>query len=284
MKFTKMQGAGNDYIYVNCFQEQIHNRSVVAKFVSDRHFGIGADGLICIDPSDIADFKMDMYNADGSQGKMCGNASRCVAKYVCDNGMTDQDEITLETLSGIKQIRVTKENGKVKAARVNMGAPILRPAEIPVNFDGEAAIGRKMAVGGREYTVTCVSMGNPHCVTVIDSVDKLEIEKIGPLFENNPLFPDRVNTEFIECVGPAAFKMRVWERGSGETLACGTGSCAAAVAMVLNGICRKDEDIRVILRGGELTIRWDCATDDVYMTGPAETVFTGEIDLTGIDR
>lgn len=284
MKFTKMHGAGNDYIYVNCFQEQIHNRSAVAKFVSDRHFGIGSDGLICIEPSQVADFKMDMYNADGSQGKMCGNASRCVAKYVCDNGMTDRDEISLETLSGVKSIRVTKENGRVKSACVNMGAPILDPREIPARFEGETAVARPMTVGGRAYTVTCVSMGNPHCVTVIDSVDKLEIEKTGPLFENDGHFPDRVNTEFIERVGPDVFKMRVWERGSGETLACGTGACASAVAMVLNGMCRKDTDIRVILRGGELTIRWDSESGDVYMTGPAETVFTGEIDISDIDQ
>lgn len=284
MKFTKMHGAGNDYIYVNCFQEQIHNRSAVARFISDRHFGIGSDGLICIEPSDVADFKMDMYNADGSQGRMCGNATRCVAKYVCDNGMTDKDEIALETLSGIKYIKVTKENGRVKTAQVNMGAPILRPADIPVRFEGETAVGRQMTVGGQDYTVTCVSMGNPHCVTVIDSVDKLEIEKIGPLFENDPLFPDRVNTEFIERVSPGEFKMRVWERGSGETLACGTGACASAVAMILNGECRKDEDIKVILRGGVLTIRWDSRTNDVFMTGPAETVFTGEIDITAIDQ
>lgn len=284
MKFTKMHGAGNDYIYVNCFQEQIHNRSAVARFISDRHFGIGSDGLICIEPSDVADFKMDMYNADGSQGRMCGNATRCVAKYVCDNGMTDKDEIALETLSGIKYIKVTKENGRVKTAQVNMGAPILRPADIPVRFEGETAVGRQMTVGGQDYTVTCVSMGNPHCVTVIDSVDKLEIEKIGPLFENDPLFPDRVNTEFIERVSPGEFKMRVWERGSGETLACGTGACASAVAMILNGECRKDEDIKVTLRGGVLTIRWDSRTNDVFMTGPAETVFTGEIDITAIDQ
>lgn len=284
MKFTKMHGAGNDYIYVNCFQEQIHNRSAVSKFISDRHFGIGSDGLICIEPSAVADFKMDMYNADGSQGKMCGNATRCVAKYVCDHGMTDRDEISLETLSGIKYIKVTRENGKVKTARVNMGAPILNPAEIPVNFDGDTAVARQMTVGGQDYTVTCVSMGNPHCVTVIDSVDDLEIEKVGPLFENDSIFPDRVNTEFIERMGPAAFKMRVWERGSGETLACGTGACASAVAMVLNGECRRDEDIQVILRGGTLTIRWDSETGNVFMTGPAETVFTGEIDITAIDR
>lgn len=284
MKFTKMHGAGNDYIYVNCFQEQIHNRSAVSKFISDRHFGIGSDGLICIEPSAVADFKMDMYNADGSQGKMCGNATRCVAKYVCDHGMTDRDEIALETLSGIKYIKVTRENGKVKTARVNMGAPILKPAEIPVSFDGETAVARQMTVGGQDYTVTCVSMGNPHCVTVIDSVDDLEIEKVGPLFENDPIFLDRVNTEFIERMGPAAFKMRVWERGSGETLACGTGACASAVAMVLNGECRRDEDIQVILRGGTLTIRWDSETGNVFMTGPAETVFTGEIDVTAIDR
>ena len=275
MKFTKMQGAGNDYIYVNCFQEQIHNRSVVAKFVSDRHFGIGADGLICIDPSDIADFKMDMYNADGSQGKMCGNASRCVAKYVCDNGMTDQDEITLETLSGIKQIRVTKENGKVKAARVNMGAPILRPAEIPVNFDGEAAIGRKMAVGGRGYTVTCVSMGNPHAVIFTGHVRGLDLQRLGPSIEYHGRFPRRVNVEFAQVEDRRTVRVRVWERGSGETLSCGTGACAVLAAGVLNDLT--DRQVTVKLIGGDLLARWREDTGEILLTGPAVHVFDGEV-------
>ena len=276
MKFTKMHGAGNDYIYVNCFEEKVENPSELSVRVSDRHFGIGSDGLVLIEPSDIADFKMDIYNADGSQAKMCGNATRCVAKYVRDNGLTDKDEIALETLSGIKYIKVKTENGKVTGATVNMGEPVLKPELIPVNLTGDIAVAVPVTVGGKEYKITCVSMGNPHCIVYIDSTEALDIETIGPLFENDPLFPDRVNTEFIQPVDGGTFKMRVWERGSGETLACGTGACASAVSAVLNGYCKKDEDIRVILRGGELTIRWDSRSGCVFMTGPAETVCTGE--------
>lgn len=278
MKFTKMHGAGNDYIYVNCFEEKVENPSELSIRVSDRHFGIGSDGLVLIEPSETADFKMDIYNADGSQAKMCGNATRCVAKYVRDNGLTDKDEISLETLSGIKYIKVKTAEGKVTGATVNMGEPVLIPEKIPVDLPGDAAVAVPVTIGGSEYKITCVSMGNPHCVVYVDDTDKLEIEKLGPLFENAPLFPDRVNTEFIQPVDGSTFKMRVWERGSGETLACGTGACASAVSAVLNGYCKKDEDIRVILRGGELTIRWDSQTGCVFMTGPAETVCTGEYD------
>ncbi len=278
MKFTKMHGAGNDYIYVNCFEEKVENPSELSIRVSDRHFGIGSDGLVLIEPSETADFKMDIYNADGSQAKMCGNATRCVAKYVRDNGLTDKDEISLETLSGIKYIKVKTAGGKVTGATVNMGEPVLVPEKIPVDLPGDTAVAVPVTIGGSEYKITCVSMGNPHCVVYIDDTDKLEIEKLGPLFENAPLFPDRVNTEFIQPVDGSTFKMRVWERGSGETLACGTGACASAVSAVLNGYCKKDEDIRVILRGGELTIRWDSQTGCVFMTGPAETVCTGEYD------
>lgn len=283
MRFTKMHGAGNDYIYVNGFEEAVHNRGAVAKYMSDRHFGVGSDGLVIIEPSDVADFKMDMYNSDGSQGKMCGNAARCVAKYVCDHGLTERDELSLETGSGIKYIRVMKENGKVKTARVNMGAPILEPEKIPAAFSGSSAIARKAEIGGGEYTVTCVSMGNPHCVTVVDNVDKLQIEKIGPAFEHSALFPDRVNTEFVEPVDANTVRMRVWERGAGETLACGTGACATAVAMILGGYCHKDEEIAVVLRGGTLSILWDSATNDVYMTGPAAEVFRGEVDISHLE-
>ena len=279
MKFTKMQGAGNDYIYVNCFEETVKNPNEAAVKVSDRHFGIGSDGLVLIEPSAVADFKMDIYNSDGSQAKMCGNATRCVAKYVYDNQLTQKDEISLETLSGVKYIKMFIENGKVKSAAVNMGAPVTEPEKIPVRLDGDIVLNRTIEAGGKEYAVTCVSMGNPHCVVFIADTDSLKIDDTGPLFENNRLFPDRINTEFIQLVDANTFKMRVWERGAGETLACGTGACAAAVAAILNGYCRKDEDISVVLLGGVLTIRWDSKSNDVYMTGPAETVCTGEIDL-----
>lgn len=279
MKFTKMQGAGNDYIYVNCFEEKVPNPNETAVKVSDRHFGIGADGLVLIEPSTIADFKMDIYNSDGSQAKMCGNATRCVAKYVYDNAMTKKEEIALETLSGIKTIKMFFEDGKVSSARVNMGAPITDPKEIPVNLDGNIVLDRKIDVGGEEYAISCVSMGNPHCVVFVKDTDGLAIEKIGPLFETHVLFPDRINTEFVQPIDAKTLKMRVWERGAGETLACGTGACATVAAAILNGYCKKDEDIRVILLGGELVIRWDSESNDIYMTGPAETVCTGEIEL-----
>lgn len=278
MKFTKMQGAGNDYIYVNCFEEKVADPNTAALKVSDRHFGVGSDGLVLIEPSKVADFKMDIYNSDGSQAKMCGNATRCVAKYVYDNGLTDKDEISLETLSGIKYIKMYIENGKVTSARVNMGAPILKSSDIPTLLGGDAVIAQPLEAGGKTVSVTCVSMGNPHCVTYIDDTDSLDIEKIGPVFENHPAFPDRINTEFIQVVSDSCIKMRVWERGAGETLACGTGACAAAVASILNGYCKRGEDIKVILRGGELKINWTHG-GDVYMTGPAETVCTGEIDI-----
>ena len=278
MKFTKMQGAGNDYIYVNCFEETVDNPENVSIKVSDRHFGIGSDGLVLIKPSDKADFFMDMYNADGSRGKMCGNATRCVAKYVYDNKMTDKTEIALETLSGIKYIKVTVENEKVVSARVNMGKPILAAKEIPTKFDGNSVVSQKLTVGGNDYSVTCVSMGNPHCILFVDDVKCLDLPKIGPSFENNIMFPDRINTEFVHIVSDSEFDMRVWERGSGETLACGTGACASAVASILNGYCKKDSEIKVNLIGGTLYINW---TDngDVYMTGPAQKVCDGEIDV-----
>ncbi len=278
MKFTKMQGAGNDYVYVNAFEEQVEDPAQTAIRVSDRHFGIGADGLVLICPSENADFFMDMYNADGSRGKMCGNAIRCVAKYVYDRGMTDKTEIAIETLSGIKTIRVYTENGRVTAARVNMGAPILAAREIPTTFDGESVVSQKLTIGETDVFVTCVSMGNPHCVLFVDDVKGLELERLGPKFEHHERFPDRINTEFVRTVSPTEFDMRVWERGSGETLACGTGACAAAVASVLNGRAERDRDIRVNLRGGQLVIRWS-KDGDVYMTGPAEEVFSGEIEF-----
>ena len=277
MKFTKMQGAGNDYIYVNCFTETVKNPEETAVRVSDRHFGVGADGLVLICPSENADFFMDIYNADGSRAKMCGNATRCVAKYVYDNKMTDKTEIALETLSGIKCIKITVQDGKAVAARVNMGAPILTPREITTKFDGETVVSQNLTIDDTAYAVTCVSMGNPHCVLYTDDVHALDLPRIGPKFENHEMFPDRINTEFVHIVSETEFDMRVWERGSGETLACGTGACAATVASILNGYCKRDTEIKVNVLGGTLYINWT-ADGDVYMTGPAETVCTGEID------
>lgn len=277
MKFTKMQGIGNDYVYVNCFQEKVEHPEEVAVKVSDRHFGVGSDGLILIKPSDVADFEMDMYNADGSRGAMCGNGIRCVAKYVYDYGLTDKTTITVNTGSGVKTLELTVEDGKVSRVRVNMGAPQLQPGKIPMKAEGDRAVDYPIWVGDREYRITAVSMGNPHAVTCVPDVDGLEIEKIGPLFEHHPLFPDRVNTEFIRVLDRHTVQMRVWERGSGETLACGTGACAVAVACILNGLT--EERVTVKLLGGDLEIFWDRDTNQVYMTGPAAVVFDGEIDL-----
>ena len=277
LKFTKMHGAGNDYIYINCFEETVKNPEKLAIKVSDRHFGIGSDGLILISPSDKADFKMNIYNADGSESMMCGNGIRCVSKYVYDNGMTDKDEISVETRSGIKLIKMNVENGKVVSARVNMGEPILEAEKIPTRFDGKNVIRQKLTIDEKEYEVTCVSMGNPHCIVYVDDVKDIDLEKIGPKFENNEMFPERINTEFVHVVSDTELDMRVWERGSGETLACGTGSCAVTVASVLCGYCKRNTEIKINLLGGTLTDIW---TDggDVYMTGPAATVCTGEIE------
>ena len=277
LKFTKMHGAGNDYIYINCFEETVKNPEKLAIKVSDRHFGIGSDGLILISPSDKADFKMNIYNADGSEGMMCGNGIRCVSKYVYDNGMTDKDEISVETRSGIKLIKMNVENRKVVSARVNMGEPILEAEKIPTKFDGKNVIRQKLTIDEKEYEVTCVSMGNPHCIVYVDDVKDIDLEKIGPKFENNEMFPERINTEFVHVVSDTELDMRVWERGSGETLACGTGSCAVTVASVLCGYCKRNTEIKINLLGGTLTDIW---TDggDVYMTGPAATVCTGEIE------
>ncbi len=282
MKFTKMQGIGNDYIYVNCFQEKIENPSALSVRLSDRHFGIGADGLILIAPSKTADFKMEIYNADGSRAGMCGNGIRCVGKYVYDYGLTDKTQISVETDSGIRKLELHTENGKVKSVRVNMGMPILEPCRIPVSLpegedSGEAIIGRPITVDGRQYVMSCVSMGNPHAVVPVEELDSLEIEKIGPAFERHPFFPDRVNTEFITVKDRTVILMRVWERGSGETYACGTGACAAAVACILNGWT--EDSVTVKLRGGDLEIFWDREENTVYMTGPVALVFEGEIVL-----
>lgn len=278
MKFTKMQGIGNDYIYVNCFKENVPDPESVSIKVSDRHFGIGGDGLVLIMPSDKADFRMRMFNADGSEGMMCGNASRCIGKYVYDKGLTDKTDITLETKSGIKKLHLNPENGKVKTVEVDMGEAILKPRDIPMNADGDSFVNKPVAVDGKEQNITAVSMGNPHAVIFTVSIDKLNLEKIGPSYENHPLFPERVNTEFCEVIDSRTLKMRVWERGSGETWACGTGACATAVAAVLNGFCKRDEEITLKLRGGDLKITYR-SDNHVIMCGEAETVFEGEINL-----
>ncbi len=278
MKFTKMQGIGNDYVYVNCFEETVADPERVSEIISDRHFGIGADGLVLIMPSDKADFRMRMFNADGSEGNMCGNATRCIGKFVYDNHLTDKTSITLETRSGIKKLTLYPENGKVKTVLVDMGKAVLKPADIPMNVSGDTFINKPITVDGKEVFITAVSMGNPHAVTYVDDVDSLELEKIGPSFENHPLFPERVNTEFIKILDKSTMQMRVWERGSGETWACGTGACAATAASVLNGYFPHDKEITVKLRGGDLFITYK-SDGTVLMRGPAETVFTGEIDV-----
>ena len=275
MKFTKMQGLGNDYVYVNCLKEKIKNPPELAKKISDRHFGVGSDGLIMINPSDKADFEMEMYNADGSRGEMCGNGIRCVAKYVYDYGLTDKTSISVETLAGIKYLDLTVENGKVKLVKVDMGKPGLKPSEIPVEASGDQVIDDPIMAAGEEYRMTCVSMGNPHAVVFVDcDLQELPLEEIGPKFENHERFPRRVNTEFVRVIDRHTAQMRVWERGSGETLACGTGACAVAVACALNGYT--EDEVTVKLLGGDLKIKWDCERDTVFMTGPAEVVFDGE--------
>ncbi len=278
VKFTKMHGCGNDYIYVNCFTEKIEEPSVIAKKVSDRHFGIGSDGLILICPSETADFKMRMFNADGSEGKMCGNGIRCVAKYVYDNGMTDKEVITVETLSGIKTLQLAVSEGRVQAVTVDMGSPVLTPSQIPVKCEGDRMINQPVSVGGKEYYITCVSMGNPHAVVFTEEeVTALNLEKTGPLFENHEIFLDRVNTEFIHVIDEKTIDMRVWERGSGETLACGTGACASVVACVLNH--KTEDEVLVHLLGGDLEVRYDREKNTVLLTGPAEFICTGEIAI-----
>jgi diaminopimelate epimerase len=280
MKFTKMHGCGNDYVYVNGFEEKLSDESAVAVFVSDRHFGIGSDGLIIIKPSNKADFEMVMYNSDGSRGAMCGNGVRCVAKYVYDNKLTDKTSIAIESMGAIKYIDLTLgEDGLVKSARVDMGAPILSAKQIPVLSDNDRAIDEKITVDGVDYKMTCVSMGNPHAVVFIDEdVKAFALEKIGPLFEKHKRFPDRVNTEFARVIDRNNIDMRVWERGAGETLACGTGACATAVSAILNGLA--DNDVTIHLLGGDLQIHWSGKEEDsVIMSGPAQTVFTGEIKI-----
>ncbi len=273
-----MHGTGNDYVYVNCFKEKIANPEELAIRVSDRHFGIGSDGLILICPSDVADVRMRMFNADGSEGMMCGNGIRCVAKYSYDYGLVDKTTITVETKSGIKTLDLTVEDGKVTYVAVDMGEAVLKPSLIPVLDDGEDFVARTMTVGGKDYQVTCVSMGNPHAVIFTEGIDEMELEKIGPLFEKNELFPEQINTEFVEVIDEHTLKMRVWERGSGETMSCGTGTCAVAVASVLNGYCKKGEEITIKIRGGELKDTY-LLDGRVLMKGTASHVFDGEIEI-----
>lgn len=279
MKFTKMHGCGNDYIYVDGSKEQIpaEDKPELVKRLSDRHFGIGGDGVIFINPSKEADFEMEMYNMDGTRAEMCGNGIRCVAKYVYDKGLIDQRNISIVSCGKVKYLELNVENGKVSTVKVNMGSPILRASDIPVVADSEEVIAERIEVGEEIYEMTCVSMGNPHAVVFLEDVVSLPIEKIGPLFENHVRFPKRTNIEFVKVLDSETIEMRVWERGTGETLACGTGACASVVACILNGLT--GEQVTVKLLGGNLQIRWDRDENLVYMTGPATTVFEGEIEL-----
>ena len=280
LKFTKMHGIGNDYIYINAIAQKIDDPNTLAIKLSDRHFSIGGDGVILICESDVADAKMRMFNADGSEGMMCGNGVRCVGKYVYDNLLEDKsrDTITIETLSGIKTLKITAVDGKAELLEVDMGKAELKAEKIPVVFDNcDEVIAQTLNVNGVDHIVTCVSMGNPHCVTFVSDVDSLDLEKVGPHFENHEAFPQRINTEFVKVIDENTLQMRVWERGSGETWACGTGACATVVAAVENGYCKKGEDVTVHLRGGDLIINY---TDErVLMTGPATKVFDGEIEV-----
>ncbi|MCR4691169.1 MAG: diaminopimelate epimerase [Lachnospiraceae bacterium] len=300
MKFTKMQGCGNDYVYVNGGEYRFspEEKVTLARKVSDRHFGIGSDGLIFINPSKIADFEMEMYNADGSRSEMCGNGIRCVGKYVYDHGLTDKTEITVESFGKIKYLTLTVEEGKVSFVRVDMGSPILSAEQIPVDpacakdegaaenakklaesfpmLPEDAVVGASVSAAGMDTRMTCVSMGNPHAVVFVPDTKSLDLEAIGPSFENHPLFPNRINTEFVEVLDRGHVNMRVWERGTGETLACGTGCCATAVACILNGKC--DDTVTVNVVGGRIVIEWDRAENKIYMSGPAVTAFEGEIE------
>ena len=277
LPFTKMSACSNDYIYINCFENEVSSPEFLSIYLSDRHNGVGGDGVILICPSDVADAQMRMFNRDGSEGLMCGNGIRCVVKYLFDNGIVKKPVINIETKSGIKSCRIMTMNGKAYKITVDMGAAALRPEQVPVKLEGDMIVNKPVIIDGHEYYITCASMGNPHCAVFAPSVDKLDLNAMGPKFEYNPLFPERVNVEFIEVVDERTLKVRVWERGSGETMACGTGACAAVVAATLNGKCEKGEDIRVILKGGDLTVRY---TDEkVLMTGGAEKVFDGVVEV-----
>ena len=280
MKFTKMHGIGNDYVYINCFEEKLVPEEMIDDIIamSDRHKGIGSDGVIFIMPSEVADARMRMFNADGSEGKMCGNGIRCVGKYVYEHGISHNNPLRIETASGIKTLNLEVVQSNVESVTVDMGIPILDSKLIPVDLDMEQVINYPLVVNNQEYLITCVSMGNPHCVIFTEGIDYLDLEKVGPLFENNPIFPERTNTEFIEIVDDKTMKMRVWERGSGETLACGTGASASVVAAIYNNIFTRDQEIKVILKGGELYITLT-SDNHVFMRGSATEVFTGEYKL-----
>ena len=280
MKFTKMHGIGNDYVYINCFEEKLVPDEMIDDIVamSDRHKGIGSDGVIFIMPSEVADARMRMFNADGSEGKMCGNGIRCVGKYVYEHGISKNNPLTIETASGIKTLSLELIQGNVNTVTVDMGSPILDSKLIPVDLNIKQVINYPLVINNQEYLITCVSMGNPHCVIFTEGIDYLDLESIGPLFENNPIFPERTNTEFIEVIDDKTIKMRVWERGSGETLACGTGASASVVAAIYNNIFTRDQEIEVILKGGELYITLT-SDNHVFMRGSATEVFTGEYKL-----
>ena len=283
LTFSKMHGIGNDYIYINCFQETVTDPEKLSIFMSNVRFGVGSDGLVLILPSEVADFRMRIFNADGSEAMMCGNATRCVGKYVYEHGMTDKTEVSLETNSGIKYLTlyVNEATNEVDAVKVDMGKAILKPADIPVADDGDRFIAKPVVVDGVSYDMTCVSMGNPHAVVFLPEIDSLDLEKIGPSFEHHPLFPNRVNTEFIRVIDDHTLQMRVWERGSGETFACGTGACAAAVASVLNGYCKREQEILIHLRGGDLRIIYH-NDESVTMIGPATFIFEGKMEYPAL--
>ncbi len=277
MVFTKMQGIGNDYVYVDCFKEKLVDPAKISIYVSNRNFGIGSDGLILVSPSDIADCRMDIYNADGSRAEMCGNGVRCVGKFLWDNGYVKKPVATVETMAGIKKLDLIVDNGECIGAVVDMGEPVLESKKIPVICNEDEMIDKELIVGGKTYNVTCISMGNPHCVTFVEDAENLNLPALGPLFEKHPAFPARVNTEFVTVTDRNHVRMRVWERGSDETMACGTGACATAVAAIINNHC--DREVIVTLNGGDLKITWDEETNHVFMEGPATTSFTGEIKL-----
>ncbi len=274
MRFTKMHGIGNDYVYINCFEERVEDAPALARKMSRQHYGVGSDGLILICPSDVADFEMKMYNADGSESEMCGNGVRCVGKYVYDRGLTDKTVFTVMTGAGLMVLRVKVLKGKAAAIRVDMGAPELRPELVPVNLPGETVMGHRLQVGSSVYEIHCVSMGNPHCVIFVKDPDQIDVEQVGNLLENHPIFPNRANIEFVQVVSRDHLRMRVWERGSGETLACGTGACASLVAAVLTG--RANRQVTMDLLGGSLDLDWSFEDGHVYQEGPAKFVFDGE--------
>ena len=274
MRFTKMQGIGNDYIYVNGFEETVRNPGLMALRMSRRHYGVGADGLVLIEPSDVADFNMRIFNSDGSEAEMCGNASRCIGKYVYERGLTDKTSLTLMTGAGLKTLNLNVADGRVRSVKVDMGTPELNPRMIPVDLPGEIILGHRLELGNLVYSLHCVSMGNPHCVLFVRNPDSADVEHIGPLLENYPIFPNRTNVEFVQVEDRTHIRLRVWERGAGETLACGTGACAALVASVLTGLA--DRNATVELPGGELEVSWSAEDNHVYQEGPAEFVFDGE--------